>query len=210
MRMLCGQSNAIWHYAAGRWPDKTGLLLGPSYCKKTVPQRWHPYVLDNDRFSAWSKGKEWSERAWLDMLEWVKLLGHKPDWVLVPDVVGDRDATLREWDRYLPVASRYGWPVAFAVQDGMTPADVPADADVVFVGGTTEWKWRNIEMWKSFPRVHVGRVNEIDRVWQCQDLGCESVDGTGWFRDPTRQDKLPALVDWMKGDRYSTTTELKL
>lgn len=27
----------------------------------------------------------------------------------------------------------------------------------------------------------------------CLRLGCESVDGTGWFRDPSRKDKLPFI-----------------
>ncbi len=84
--------------------------------------------------------------------------------------------------------SRYGWPLAFAVQDGMTVEDVPGDADVIFVGGSTEWKWRTVAMWcAAFQRVHVGRVNTYRRLWECHDAGAESIDGTGWTRGDQRQ-----------------------
>lgn len=205
MRMLAGQSNPLWHYAAAAYPGKVGLLMGPSYFKKQRIQRWMPYVLDNDAFTL---RDNWSESAWLEMLEWARMSQYKPQWILVPDKVGNCEETIRLWHKYLPIAKSFGWPVAFAVQDGISVSDVP-DADVVFVGGTTEWKWKNIEQWNIFKRVHVGRVNSIFRVWQCQDLGYESVDGTGWFRDPSNPEKLPALEEWMQGVRRPQTTELK-
>jgi len=206
MLMLCGQSNALWHYAAGKWPNKVGLLLGPSYYKKTPVRPWMPYVLDNDAFTL---RENWSEVKWREMLGWARLQSHKPAWVLVPDVVGSKDGTLERWSRYEKEASACGWPLAFAVQDGMTTDDVPASADVVFIGGTDSFKWRTVEKWVvSFPRVHVGRVNSIERVWQCDDLGVESVDGTGWFRDPTREDKLPALECWLAGIRNNKQIKL--
>ena len=206
MKMLCGQSNPLWHYAAGRWPGKVGLLLGPKHFKRTSLRPWLPYVLDNDAFTLRDK---WDKRAWFSMLEWAKLQKQKPEWVLVPDAVGSRGETLSRWKEYSPYALKFGWPLAFAVQDGMTPDDVPLEADVVFVGGTTEFKWRTVETWaENFNRVHVGRVNSIERLWQCEDLRCESVDGTGWFRDPTREDKLPALIEWLNGSRRAEQMEL--
>lgn len=202
--MLAGQSNPLWHYAAGRWPEKVGLLLGPAYFAKQSIRPWMPYVLDNDAFSAWSNGTEWNHAAWSAMLARARLNSHKPEWVLVPDVVADKAATLESWGRHSPEAAACGWPLAFAVQDGMIPNDVPAAASLVFVGGTTEWKWANLSTWvASFPRVHVGRVNNIEKVYHCEDIGVESVDGTGWFKDPTREDKLPALLDWFQGTRYN-------
>ena len=65
------------------------------------------------------------------MLGNVMAQGLSPRWVLVPDVVADREATLAKWEQYAPVAVRYGWPLAIAVQDGMTPADIPAGAEVI-------------------------------------------------------------------------------
>ena len=54
---------------------------------------------------------------------------------------------------------------------------------VVFVGGTTAWKWKTLRTWtENFPRVHVGRVNTDRMLWMAHECGAESCDGTGWFR----------------------------
>lgn len=200
--MMCGQSNPLWHYAAGRWPGRVGLLLGPSYFKKQAIRQWLPYALDNDAFSAWTSGKPWSESAWLDMLQWSRMVQWRPLWALVPDVVANREATLERWEQYSGLVEKAGFCKAFAVQDGMSALDVPKNADVVFVGGTNRFKWGTVKMWSdSFERIHVGRVNNAEKVWLCEDLGVESVDGTGWFRDPSDPTKLPALMDWLEGTR---------
>jgi hypothetical protein len=84
----------------------------------------------------------------------------------------------------------------------MTPDDVPRDSDVVFVGGSDRWKFPNLTLWTgNFPRVHCARVNAPAMIETCERLGCESIDGTGWFRDPSRQDKLPAIERFIKGER---------
>jgi len=159
--------------------------------------------LDNDAFSAWLKETEWSESEWIAMLNWAKLNAQKPKWAIVPDVVANKQKTLENWNRYQHYLKQYNWPMAFAVQDGMTPDDVPINADVVFVGGSTEWKWKTVSTWtRNFKRVHVGRVNSVSKLWHCQDLGVESVDGTGWFRDPSDPSKFPAVLDWLSGLRY--------
>lgn len=201
VRLLCGQSNRVWHWAAGRWPGRVGLLLGPSYFNKTPIDPWMPFALDNDAFMAWRDNKPWSFEAWKRMLEKVKLLvPRRPEWVLVPDVVGSREKTLRNWEGYSSTAAVLKSPLAFAVQDGMTPGDVPQDAQVVFVGGTDGWKFPNLKMWcDNFPRVHCGRVNAPEMFLRCQELGCESIDGTGWFMDPSRADKLPSVLRFLEG-----------
>jgi hypothetical protein len=202
MMLLCGQSNQFWHYAAGKYPGRVGMLLGPSYFKKQAIRSWMPYALDNDAFGAWSQNKPWVVGAWRDMLKWSQMTGHDPLWTLVPDVVADRQATLLNWEKYSPEAREYGWPLAFAVQDGMTQDDVPSAADLVFVGGTTEWKWKSLPMWtEHFERVHVGRVNELRRLWTCEDLGVESVDGSGWFRGTSEGRQGQQLKQWLNGER---------
>lgn len=198
MMIMLGNDGSGWtHYMAGKFPGRIGWLMGPRNWKE--PRPWLPYACDND---AYTLREHWSESAWFEMLARARLHLCKPRWVLVPDVVGDRHATLERWARYAPHAKIFGWPLAFAAQDGMTPDDVPPDATVVFVGGTTEWKWRTLPIWcASFPRVHVGRVNAIERVWRCEELGAESIDGTGWTRNPSRPDLRPALFDWLEGHR---------
>ncbi len=197
---MCGQSNPIWHYWAGGGhgvqPGRVGVLVGPSYYRKLKMRDWMPYALDNDAFSAFSKGTPWPEELWREMLRWARCVGHSPRWVLVPDVVADKKATLEKWDRYAPEAEAYGWPLAFAVQDGMTPVDVPGEAEVIFVGGSDDFKYRTLPDWcANFERVHVGRVNEVYRLQTCQRFNVESADGSGWFRDTRRLDE---LTRWMR------------
>ena len=211
MMILCGQSNAIWHYWAGKYPGKVGYLFGPAHMDRQTPREWMPFACDNDAYIAHTQNKEWDESAWFSMIDKVRLFRIRPLWMLVPDVVANKKKTLENWKIYAPTVKDFYFPAAFCVQDGMTLDDVPSDADVVFVGGSTEWKWRTVEMWsKNFGRVHVGRVNSVWRVEQCEDWGVESVDGSGWFREPSRPDKLPALARWMDGKRNPKTQELQL
>lgn len=165
-------------WLAGRFPGRIGHLFSPG--GERGPYDFIPYVLDNGVFAL---GDAWNEDKWLRLLDWSKMSGQAPQWVLVPDVVGNAIATLQKWRHWHWQVRKYGWPLAFAVQDGMNHRDVPAEADVLFVGGTTEWKWRTAADWCArFPRVHIGRVNSYERLWQCDDMGAESCDGTGWTR----------------------------
>ena len=202
MMLMCGQSNRIWHYWCGRYPGSVGLLVGPSYLKKVPIDPWMPFALDNDAFTAWKDNKPWDEGAWFRMLEEIKMRGLKPNWVAIPDVVGNKEKTLAKWTMYARAVMDRGWPLAFCVQDGMTPVDVPLRADVIFVGGTDGWKFPNLPMWTaSFPRVHCARVTSQKMIEACEKLGCESVDGTGWFRAPDRPDHLPMLKRFIEGHR---------
>jgi hypothetical protein len=198
MVMPANNSSSIVHFWAGRYPGRIGWLVGPTAMPKTKLRPWMPFALDNDAFSAWTKATEWDADAWVKMLGTVRASGLSPRWVLVPDVVCDRDATLRNWDRYAPVAASYGWPLAIAVQNGMTPADLPPDC-VVFVGGSSDWKWQSLPMWVATGRrVHVGRVNEI--LHTCERLGVESVDGTGWMSASEHGRQAKALAAWLAGE----------
>ena len=161
--------------------------MGPISLKVTKVRDFLPIAFDNDAFSAYQNNTEWDLNGWLEMIETVKTKKLKPLWMLAPDTVGDAHDTLKKFFAY-----RYKIPkeipVAFAVQDGMLPQDVPVTADVIFVGGTLEWKWKTLAMWcNAFPRVHVGRVNRPGKLIACARLGVESVDGTGWFRRPSSE-----------------------
>jgi hypothetical protein len=169
-------------YLAGKYPKRLGWLIGPGGWRK--PPSWMPVALDNGAFGAWEKGIPWDENAWMRLLE--EATRHcLPVWAIVPDVVTDREATLASWAKWEPFLREEfpNLPLAMAVQDGMTPADVPDGVHTVFIGGSFQWKWRNLPMWTSaFPRVHVGRVNTGKQLWQCDRLGVVSCDGTGWLR----------------------------
>lgn len=208
--LICGQVNRIWHYWSGRYPGSVGVMLSPSYWRRVPIDPWMPFVLDNGAFIAWRDESDWDEDGWLEMLRNVKLRGIEPLWAAVPDAVGDKSYTLMRWKRHACEIQNLGWKTAFCVQDGMTPDDVPKEADVVFVGGTDRWKFPNLGLWtKNFPRVHCARVNAPEMIEACEREGCESVDGTGWFREPSRKDKLPALERFIEGHR-NQTQELSL
>jgi len=199
MIMPANHSSPPVHYWAGKYPGKIGWLVGPRAAAKTKLRPWMPYALDNDAFSAWQGGKPWNEYLWRQLLAWANMHPWKPIWAVVPDVVADKNATIQNWYRY---SADVPFPKAFAVQDGMTPGDVPAGAEVVFVGGTFEWKWKTLRTWtENFPRVHVGRVSEIDALWKCEDAGVESCDSTSWFRESDDGRKMRLLSDWIEGTR---------
>jgi hypothetical protein len=207
MLMVGGRPRAVLHYWCGKHPGRVGVLLSPQHYEKqiNVIPEWCPYALDNDAYTAWANKTEWRVENWRGMLAKMKMQPHKPRWVLVPDVVANRAATLESWQRYAPEAAAYGRPLAFAVQDGMKPDDVPNNAAVIFVGGTTEWKWRTVPMWtQNFPRVHVGRVNELRRLWTCDEYGVESADGSGWMKKTPDGRMAQHLEMWLDGHKNET------
>lgn len=166
----------------GLHPGRIGWLISPEGWRR--PPSWLPYALDNGAYGAWANGTPWDEAGFLALLDRARE-AHPPLWVVVPDVVMDREATLARWQVWAPRIRETlpRTPLAFAVQDGMTPADVPESAAVVFIGGSTAWKWRHLRTWtRNFPRVHVARVNSERMLWMAHDAGAESCDGTGWMR----------------------------
>jgi hypothetical protein len=152
-----------------------------------------PWVLDNGCYPAWQKQQKWLPAGFLRLLSKAAGIPTPPQWVVVPDVVADKDATLRQWAVWAHIIrDNFGYPLAVAVQDGMYPRHIEAlrpEPDVIFVGGTTRWKWRTLPMWtKAFPRVHVGRANTHHMLWSVQYHGAESSDGTGWWHHIQLQD----------------------
>lgn len=167
---------------AGKYPGSVGHLFSPD--GQRGPWRELPYALDNGAWGAHKNARAWDEAGWRQLLNWSALSGISPLWAVVPDVVADREQTLRKWPTYAPVVRSFGFRPAFAAQDGMTFDDVPDSECVIFLAGSTKWKLENIAPWCArFPgRVHVARVNTWDRLARCWHAGAISVDGTGWFR----------------------------
>lgn len=192
----------------GMYPKMLAHLNTPDNLKE--PMLNTPWALDNGVFGAFTTGRPWSEEPFYTYLD--RYAAWKPIWAVVPDCVGNRERTLELWQQHAPAVSAFGVPLAFAAQDGMTPDDVPKNADVIFVGGSTSWKWRNLRTWtENFPRVHVGRVNSRRLLEQAAQCGAESCDGTGWFRDPKRTEELEAWLISVsegnkEGDLYERTT----
>lgn len=190
----------------GRFPNRMGHLFTPDN-KNGTPRTEYPWALDNGVYGAWASGRKWDSRPLYEFLDTYGFLN--PSWVVVPDWIADRDETLRLWDKHAPILIKYGMRLAFAAQDGMTVDDVPKEADIIFVGGSTEWKWKNLLMWTThFKRVHVGRVNTYRLLWLAHESGAESCDGTGWFRGDRQQ--LKGLVSYLEESSKGERNQQKL
>lgn len=172
-------------------PERLGYIISPSYYLR--PKDGVPFILDNDAFGCWKRGTEFDENAWNSMNRKVEHSGRIPEWAIVPDVVCDREGTLRNWERYEGIIH---WPKAFVLQDGMTLGDVPK-ADVYFVGGSDHFKWGTAKHWcDNLPRVHIGRVRSR-RLHYCDGIGAESCDGSGWLRETVNGRPFRQLEAWV-------------
>lgn len=112
---------------------------------------------------------------------------HLCRFVVVPDVVADARRTIEVFDHWKYELA--GWPLAFAVQDGIERLPIPwRQIQAIFVGGSTAFKMSTgaravicaaqaMEKW-----VHVGRVNSPGRWEYFEELGVDSIDGTGLSR----------------------------
>ena len=116
-------------------------------------------------------------------------------------VIGDAAATLEHGLPVLPKIRSLGYPAALVAQDGVEHMALPWDAfDVLFIGGSTEWKLSAAVARLSLlavvrgKHVHMGRVNSLRRVRIAQDAGCHTVDGTYLAFGPNTN--LPKLLGW--------------
>lgn len=204
MRVMCSNdASKFYMELCQRYPANLGCLIGPRHWKNPRPEV--AFALDNDAYGCWVNGTEYDFRAWAEFLQRVRASGLRPLWALVPDVVGNRERTLENWSMfYRVVVDDCRWTPALAVQDGMTREDVLAlefKPGVIFVGGTTEWKWKTAHLWcRDFPRVHIGRVRH-GRLRYCHQIGAESCDGTGWFRESVGGKPARQLQAWLEYQR---------
>jgi len=139
-------------------------------------------------------------------LGWLEKNAHDASTCLfatAPDVVGDAPATLARSLPFLPKIRGLGYPAALVAQDGLEDLDIPWDAfDVLFIGGSTEWKLGHharkiIRKAKARGKwVHMGRVNSERRYKYAHELGCDSVDGTYLTFGPDTN--LPKLLAWSR------------
>ena len=191
--MPANSSGWLFHCMA-RETGRIGHLFSPNQQRQTFP--WFPYALDNGAFSCWDMREnqfdlsKWKalEDDWKRLLIWSQSQPYQARWAIVPDVIGNREATLEQWDKYAKIVQECKIPLAIAVQDGMTRDDVRSlsiQPEVIAIGGTTDWKWETVEMWaRAFPRVHVLRCNSP------QSRSRSESDGTG-ERSIPRHVKLP-------------------
>lgn len=161
------------------------------------------WCADNGCFS-----DRWDEAKW-----WAFLVrnAHRAAaclFAVAPDVVADAAASHERAAPWLPRIRELGYPVAYVAQDGLENLVVPwDDFDVLFIGGSTEWKLGRhaVELAHAAKRrgkrVHVGRVNSNLRMQFAAapypyGLGADSCDGTYLTFGPDRN--LPKLLGWLE------------
>jgi hypothetical protein len=126
-----------------------------------------------------------------------------------PDVVGDAPKTLLRSLPVLPALRELGFKAALVAQDGLQDLFVPWSLfDVLFIGGSTEWKLSDhardlsAEAIRRGKTVHMGRVNSYKRIKIADDFGCATADGTFLKFGPT--ENLGRLLNWfdkLRADR---------
>jgi hypothetical protein len=153
------------------------------------------WAADNGCYSA---GDGWRPSRWLAFLERHQDKVGSCRFAAAPDRVGDPVETDRRWRVWRPVVAELGYRAAYVAQDGCTPPW--DDLDVLFVGGTTEWK-RGPGAWqvtldaqvRGIP-VHWGRVNSRRRFAMAALTG-DTCDGTFLAYGPDKN--LVHLTGWL-------------
>lgn len=153
------------------------------------------YGIDNGAWTSHQKNEPFDEGSFARVLS---LLGDNAKWIVVPDVVGDRAASLRLTEHWIPRLEGYS-RLLVAVQDGMTRDDVGAWLGPkcgLFLVGSTEWKLQTMSSWGKLSReaacyYHVARVNTVRRIVMARRAGAHSIDGTSATRFA---DNIPLLT----------------
>jgi hypothetical protein len=124
---------------------------------------------------------------------------------VLPDgtVIGDAVGTLAAFTAWAREIQGLGYPVALVAQDGLELMldQVEWDlVDVLFLGGSTEWKegpgahhCARIAKAEG-KRVHMGRVNSGRRLAIAARFGCDTADGTFLGYGPSRN--IPRMLRW--------------
>ncbi|QAY16193.1 DpdA-like tRNA-guanine transglycosylase [Arthrobacter phage Sonali] len=177
-----------------------GFITTPSQGNKRPPGS--VWCADNGCFGKGYPGDE----KWLAWLDRRKDQAGSCLFATAPDVVGDAVATLARSAPFLPLIRAMGYPAALVAQDGLEDLVVPwDDFDVLFIGGSTEWKLgpaarELVRQAKARGKhVHMGRVNSGKRYRYAESIGCDSVDGTFLRFAPT--ENLQRLRAWSRPDQ---------
>lgn len=136
-----------------------------SWKRKTINtwiQQGKPWAGDNMAF-----GGGWQPDIYFPWLETITPYRETCLFLVVPDCLGDAEATLVLWDQWANDPRFAGWPLAFVAQDGQEALPLPESPEWVclFIGGTTAWKDSEaaiavIKRGQALGKhIHIGRVN---------------------------------------------------
>ena len=199
-----------------------GLLIQPGNSYRSRLNRYPAWAADNGAFS---KVRTFDPARFREML-WdprcrearsTCLFVVAPDrLVVLPDgtVIGDAQGTLDDFPAWAREIRALGYPVALVAQDGLEGLldRVPWDlVDVLFLGGSTEWKLGDgarrcvDEARARGKRTHMGRVNSYKRLSLADEWNVDTADGTYLGFGPRKN--LPKLLGWL--DRLRTRAQAR-
>ncbi len=186
-RYLLPTDSSFERYPLGgefiRLPETVGVITTPGH--RSIPRgirEGRPFAVDNEVYAG-----HYDFRTFFN--QYLPRLGPYRDqclFVVVPDVVGNVELTLWNFEQLVTGVLNLEFPAAFVAQNGQEALPLPCPDlwEWLFVGGTDEWKFsagaaQCIARAKALKkRVHIGRVNSRKRFEICQRLGADSVDGT--------------------------------
>lgn len=147
-----------------------------------------PFILDNGAFRAWKRNELWDVDGFVERLGQLREMPRPPDFVILPDVVTDSEATEKRTAKWADHLRR--WPAAYPVQNGVKPEEAVALADerdcqTLFIGGTMAFKQTYAEAFiiaahNHGLQCHIGRPGDLQ--W-ARDIGADSVDTTSIVQD---------------------------
>lgn len=181
-----------WDGDMSAWPPWYGILRSPRSASAILTREGQRmWCGDNDAFHDLFEPATF--RHWL-----AKMRPFQSNCVFIacPDVVADAKETHERWCEWAPIIDRLGYRPAFVLQDGQNPDEIPALAEVLFLGGSTEFKLSDTaraciaEGKKRLAWVHIGRVNSQKRLAYFAPLGADSADGTTINRGPEVKRKM--------------------
>ena len=187
------------------------LLTPLTRFKRQRPQ--DHFAIDNGAFSP----KKFNREAFISLLERERDSCELCRFVALPDVVGSARRTLETFDYWVCHISPK-WKLALVAQDGLEDLEIPwQHIAAVFIGGSTKWKLSKaaedvcraakvIGKW-----VHAGRVNTPARFEYFEELGADSIDGTGLSRYSWMRERIhrQAIQPNLLGGTQCRTEEMK-
>lgn len=198
-----------------------GLLIQPGNNYQKRIHHYPAWAADNGAFT--KKAGGFNPELFRNMLNRPELKEHasKCLFVVAPDVlhvlpdgtvIGDARATLKAFPAWAREIRALGLPVALVAQNGLEDmlSEVPWDLmDVLFLGGSTEWKLGAgakacVDAARACgKRTHMGRVNSFKRLKLAQSWGVDTADGTFLAFGPAKN--LPRLLKWL--DKLKASVE---
>jgi hypothetical protein len=178
----------VYHGAPSPWNLRCCRKAAPSHVhgacwtpSKMTPHDW-PYFIDNGGF-----GGDFDAEDWHDLLDDVdEKMPHPPDFVVLPDVFNDAEATIERHREHVQAVLDRGFRPAPVIQPGRPVESQVAVADglgaeTVFVGGECRWQrahGRTIvrESHERGLRAHIGNPGSAEGLVWAFRAGFDSVD----------------------------------